>query len=330
MEELMARDALVVDNTILSDVPCSTKAAMRHVLGLTSGTESKELRCWQAVHEALAWWLCGQGVTAALARFEYSYRAWAEAHVPPDDARAYATVSRVLQHWFRQHPPERWPFVVAAKDVERPLSAELMTLPSGQDVLMVALLDALGRVRTGGWWSIDHKTAGWTGDRFQWRQEDSSQFTGQLWLAQQNPDLPPLGGVYINAIHLKRPPSSDYRCATHKTPYKECGMQHLEHMLFPVTRTQHEVETWAVTARRLVRRLLNLRETVREPKDVRALPMEGRFIGMCGFCEFRDWCRQGRPAGAVRTFTEERWNPLEHAARHTVAIAAARPDVENT
>src|SRR6267142_7069676 len=124
-ELIVKSDDVIVDNTLLSDAVCSTKLAMRHVLGLTTESDKKELRAGQAVHEGLAWWLCQQGEEKALERFTLSYKSWAAEHVPPDDRLAFRPVKRILQHWFKQHPLEKCNFVVKPAEVEMPLTAEL-------------------------------------------------------------------------------------------------------------------------------------------------------------------------------------------------------------
>ena len=329
---------VIVDNTLLSDMGCSTRGAMRHVLGLTSAEEeeSKELKSGSAIHEALAWWASGKTAEEALARFTEVYRAWAREHVLDTDARAWKNLHRILKHWFAKHPLAEWMFKVDPSEVEVPLSAVLGVVvqtgsrfkvalpPEGigeMRVVMVALLDLIGKLKTGGRWSVDHKSTGWTGDRFRDRQEDSSQFTGQMWLSAKRGLK--LAGIYINGVHVKEVPGSTYKCRTHGVSYAECGIQHLEHMLFPVTRTAHEIQAWEKTARKLAQRFVNLRAKVKTVEDVRELPMEGRFLGMCGYCPFREWCRMGRPAGSARTFAHRPWNPLDHAKGHIQALKGA-------
>lgn len=329
---------IIVDNTLLSDMGCSTRGAMRHVLGLTTAEadEAKELKSGSAIHESLAWWLSQQGVEASLRRFTEVYRSWSREHVAPEDPRAWKNLHRILKFWYAQRPLEQWNFRVEPAEVEVPLahplgyishkkrSVRVQAENEGGEarVIMVALLDALGKLRTGGRWSIDHKSTGWTGDRFKDRQEDSSQFTGQMWLAKQRGIS--IAGIYINGLHVKQIPGSSYKCRTHSVPYAECGHMHLEHMLFPVTRTPHEIEAWERTARMLAQRFIRLKAKVKSVEDVRELPMEGRFMGMCGYCPFRDWCRIGRPAGAARTFAHRPWNPLDHAQGHVQALKQAK------
>lgn len=314
---------LVVDNTILSDMVCSTRGAMRHVLGLGTKGEAAQLRAGSAIHEALAWWLCGQPVEKALGRFDENYREWAKTNVPGDDQKrlGWKPLKAILRHWFKTHPLEEWQFVVKAEEVEVALVAELGTI-KGEHVVMVALLDAMGKNRRGGRWSIDHKTTAKRFEQFKQEQEDSSQFTGQLWIAKQNGME--LSGVFINRIEVREVPGSTRRCSNHGTTYEECGQQHLDHRLFPITRTPHEIEIWELTARKLVAKYIRLRNTVESVEDVRGLPMEGRFFRACTYCEFREWCRVGRPLGAVPTFVENRWNPLERAKEQAEAVAEAR------
>lgn len=294
---------------------------MRHVLGLTSKGEASQLKAGQAIHEALAWWLCGQTVEQALARFDETYRVWAKANVPADDRLAWKPLRGILKYWFRTHPREEWQFVVKPEEVEVALVAELGVI-KGERVIMVALLDFIGKHRTGGRYSVDHKTTAKRFEQFKQEQEDSSQFTGQLWIAKQNGLT--LAGVYINRIEVREVPGSNRKCSNHGTTYAECGQKHLDHRLFPVTRTPHEIATWEITATGLAKKYLRLRNTVESAEDVRELPMEGRFFRACTYCEFREWCRVGRPLGAVRSFQENRWKPLEVAAEHQAAVKEAR------
>jgi len=322
MPKLQKSD-LVVDNTILSAVAtCHTKAAMEHVLGLKTSEEAKELRCGSAVHEALAWWLCKQPVPKALERFDLAYKGWAQEHVPGDDRLAWRTVRRILTHWFQTHPLDKWPLVVKPEEVEVPIGAVLAEDIRGHRVVMVALLDALAKSRTGGRYSLDHKSTSRTGDYFKRRQDDSSQFSGQLWLARER-DIP-LSGVYINGVELPNLPGSDRKCARHGVPYSECGVTHANHVLFPVTRAPAELDAWAGTARKLAAQFIRLQERVQSVEDIPSIPMQGRFNGGCGFCSLREWCEMGRPKGAVRSMVREKWDPLAHAQRHVDAIADAR------
>jgi hypothetical protein len=298
---------------------------MQHVLGLTSSEEAKELVCGQAMHEALAWWACGKNAVEAGAQFTRTYKPWAEEHnIPETDRLGFYPVKRVLQHWLTNHPLEKFPLVMDPAEVEVPISAELGTI-RGRRVVVVALLDALAKARTGGRWSVDHKTGKYMGDDFKGWQDVSSQFTGQLWIMREWGKR--LSGVYINGIHLRETPSSNKKCSNPShggVKYAECGLLHHEHTLFPTTRTDAELDAWAVTAQRAALKLIRLQERVESVEDVTRLPMEGRFLyGACRGCEWKNWCEQGRPKGAARTFTNRVWNPLEHAQQLVRAREAA-------
>ncbi len=303
---------LIVDNTILTSVArCKTQAAMRHVLGLTTGHEGIELLAGQAVHEVLAWWASGQPDEAALTRLRHY-----NPEVPPDDDRlSPCNVRRITAFWLRQHPLASWQFAVKPEEVEVPMIHSLGVIRNRQ-VTMVALLDLIGKRKTGGRWSVDHKTTKQINKWFEDDQETSSQFTGQLWLAKQKEIL--LSGIYVNALEYPRLPSSDRKCSTHGgVLYKECALKHASSRLIPIIRTPAEVDAWEITARRLVKQYIYLLETVETVADVRGVPMDGRFTRSCARCEFREWCEMGRPPGSAKTFKREKWNPLEHAQKHT-------------
>jgi len=314
---------IVVDNTILKSVAvCHTQAALQHVLGLTTSEDAKQLLAGQYAHETLAWWLCKRPIEEALGRLK-PYKEWCEGKVPEDDPLAYRNVRKIMRSWLKQHPLETWQLIVKPEEVEVPLSAVLLPKEGKRGrVVMVALLDALAKRRTGGRYSVDHKTTRNVNEYFTDEQEDSAQFSGQLWLAAQH-DVR-LAGIFINAIEFWKVPSSSRRCTQHGTTYEECGLQHLKHKLFCITRTPHEIKTWEVTARGLVQEFLQLREQVKTVEDVRKLPMQGRFTRACRNCSFRDFCRMGRPLGSAKSFLHRPWDPLAHAAQHVAAVEEAR------
>ena len=100
---------IIVDNTILESAICSTRVALRHVLGLTTKVEGVELVCGSAIHEGLARWAIGKGPEVALARFDKVYKPWAEEHVPKLDDKGkptrlrWAPVHRIFERWLKTH-----------------------------------------------------------------------------------------------------------------------------------------------------------------------------------------------------------------------------------
>lgn len=333
----VGKNDIIVDNTILSSVAtCGTQAAMRHVLGLTARTDAAELEAGSAVHEALARWLVtGGDAKVALQRFDARYKPWAAQHQGLGDRLAWSPVHRILKHWLETHDLKRWPWVVQPEHVEVPVWAELGAIRNGKLVTLddhdvhaagaiggtpalvffIALLDAIGKKRTGGGiWSIDHKTGRGLNQWYKERQEDASQFTGQLWAAgQRGLDL---AGIFINGLELPELHTSERKCAKHGMSYKACALAHVGTLVFPVTRSSAEIEAWELTARRLTKTFLRLRATIASVDDVRAkADMRGRFVGACSRCTFRDWCRQGRTVHGAKEFIKQPWNPLDHAQR---------------
>ena len=342
----ITKSDLVVDNSILSKMVCSTEGAMRHVLHLTLPNEAAELRCGSALHEGWARWLVTKDPAAGLARFDELYRPWAAEHVPVLDregkphSRRWKPVHRIFERWLEKEGPRFLrQFSVDPMHVEIPVWAPLGALhegkfksfdPENEDevdllrdpkhrppvVVFAALLDAIVKKRSvGGYWSCDHKSAGGLHQWFRDRQEDASQFTGQLWAAKQR-GVGPLKGVFINGMEIKSLNSSDKKCYKHGVPYHKCALEpehHAQGLLMPITRSRHEIDAWERTAIGLTKKYIRLRRKVETIDDVRELPMEGRFIGNCSRCTFRDFCRLGRTKIAAAKFVKNEWNPLEHA-----------------
>jgi len=297
--------------------------------------------CGSALHEGWARWLVkGGNAEIALKRFDRVYQPWADENVPKVDEKGrssrlrWAPVHRIFEHWLKTHPLDKWQFVVDPAHVEIPVWAPLGIIGGKSDtlaiyaesypdlryrpraglVIVLGLLDAIGKGKTGGgFWSIDHKTTSNLGSWYREDQEDSAQFTGQLWAAEKRGLI--LNGAYLNGMELPNLNSSDKICRDHGIAYKKCALQHCKTMLFPVTRTRHELVAWEKTARGLASKFLKIKTGVRDIHDVRELPMEGRFARMCRRCTFRNFCRQGRPAHQEGEFVKSPWNPLDHAQK---------------
>lgn len=310
-------DDVVVDNSTMSAVmKCSTLAVVEYGLHLRAKTEGAALTVGQAGHAAMAEWLDTGDAHLALKVYKREYAHVAapalDALTPDDKDRerlAFPRTRQILRDWFDARPPATWPLVVAAGDTELPVSALLMTLKDGRRVVFVALLDALGKRRSGGLWSIDHKFRRTVTDWWKEKQEDAAQFTGQKWLGGEwGLDL---AGVYVNAIELPPPRTGKSKCRDHGVSYFECDMKHLKHELFPVTRSAGEIAAWQRTLARAVPRWVALKERVKTLDDIATVPMEGRFNESCTFCSLRKWCRVGRPSGGRGDwFVEHQWNPL--------------------
>ena len=325
---------------------CSTYGAMRHVLNLTTPTEAAALVCGSALHEGWARWLVTKDPAEGLGRFDKVYKAWSRESVPVQDKDGkpsrllWRPVHRIFERWLEREGPRFLRiFSVDPAHVEIPVWAPLgiydeenrkmlldaavrrfdfLATPKKREpvVMMIALLDAIGKKRAvGGYWSIDHKSAGGLHQWFRDRQEDASQFTGQLWAAQQR-GIGPLKGIFINGLEVKSLNTSDKRCPKHGVPYLKCALEpehHLPGLLMPLTRTLPEIDAWERTAIELTRKYIRLRARVETIEDIQHLPMEGRFVGNCTNCTFRDFCRLGRTPLAAKKFVKDEWNPLDHA-----------------
>jgi hypothetical protein len=268
----------------------------------------------QAGHEALATWL-EQGEAEAQIQYSWAWNRLVEPALAvlrdddPERARlAYHRTARIVSTWMDDRPKESWPLVVQPGHTELPVS-HVFGEWRGLRVVFVALLDALGKRRTGGLWSIDHKFRKSITDWWKEKNEDASQFTGQLWLGAKW-DLP-LAGVWVNAIEIPPAKVSKSKCREHGVPYTECDTTHVRHVLFPVTRSRIEIAAWYQTMLTWVQRWMRLRTAITTLDDISRVPMEGRFNGSCTFCGFRLWCRAGRPVGGRGDwFVSQTWDPL--------------------
>ena len=313
---------LVVDYTTLRAVSeCSTKAAMGSVLALQSRAERLPLDAGIGCHAALAQWLETGDVDEALQCLrDYYQPIWARASANGAvDERlaerlAYPVVERVLRHWLTTWTRDGFPYTL-----EVPGMTEIaVTRDLGDGVTYVALIDAVVRSKVGGRWFLDWKTTGSLGPWWDQKQEDSGQFTGQRWAADS---LGEVEGVVVGGIGLTRLNSSHAKCRDHGVPYKECALQHLSARVKTVTTTDAEIRAYAETVTHVVKKYRRIVRQVQSIDDVPAQPMEGRLNGACGFCDYRGWCRMGRPTAARivdKAFEARRWDPLAEAQARRV------------
>ena len=310
-------DDIVVDHSTMSAwAKCETLAVVEYGLGLKSKQQGPQLTYGQVGHAAMARWFEGGGAEEVVEFYgERAERDLAPAleRLPAEDLErgrlAIPRTQQILKAWFAHRPRETFPLRVEPSDTELAISAPIMTLKDGRRVVYVALLDALGTRRTGGRWSMDHKfvkalTPWWKG-----KQEDSGQFTGQMWL--QGEHGLGLAGVYINGIEVPYRKTGTRTCADHGVPYAKCDTKHVKHDLFPITRSKLEIVAWQQTVRRAIPRWVKWRDYVEGLDEIGAVSMSGRLNESCTFCSHREWCRVGRPVrGQADWFVEERWDPL--------------------
>jgi len=312
---------LTVDNTILAaTAACSTKAAMRYVLGLVpieQETDSGPMIAGQAAHAALDGFLRTGDADKALEEFDAVYVPYLAAReaagnpIPDNDRLAPANVKACLEEWMQTH--QTLPYTVDPQRVEVGFS-----VPLALEVTFVGRMDGLVQTQ-GAWYVLEHKTTGRMDTRWRARFRSSAQITGYVWAATVQEKLPVVG-CYVNGIEFAKLPSDDKRkCRTHGVAYAECGMHHARSDLVVELRSPAQLEQWQQTAVQMAQRFLRLREVVKGPEDVRTLPMEGTLTGECVWCPFQTWCMLGRPAEAAKVmFREERWEPYKHAFQEEV------------
>lgn len=323
---------LVVDNSILAaTAKCHTYAYVRYALGLNTREESLALAAGSAYHLGLKSWLDGDGVKQALRVMADSYEAKVDSYLRKverdrlgaDDRRFEPEWVEAIFHQYLTENDRKFPFKVVGGTMEKPIAAPfpMRNLESGKEVLYVARLDAVVRKwESGGRWSMDHKSTKRATEWWIEKEKISSQFSGQMWLAQQPALRDFLGtdtsfqGVVLNVIEIPDPHKSEQTCRDHKVSYQECSVRHAGSTFVYVQRSKPEMEGWLWTARKLTREYDRL-VTLAKADGIAGIPnvqMQGRFNQGCVFCSQREWCRLGRNTSKAAqriTFIDDPWDP---------------------
>jgi hypothetical protein len=306
-------DPLYIDNSTLKAVArCSTEAFMRYIHARTTPEERATLKSGTAVHAALATYLKGDGVIAAIQALADEYREWAEANVADEDRLSWKNVEAVAYAWFDAHPLDELPFRVTAPEFVEIGFAE--PLDDAGEFVFCGRLDAFGvRANDGLPCLIEHKSTGQIASDWIRQFKKDSQVSGYMWGAQQH-----LGqrivDVYVNAIEMKKLPSSDRKCKEHGVQYSECGAQHAKSEIIIVSRTDAQLAEWRKTALHLARRYKELLQRYPNVTAIDKVRMQGTFNGSCRWCQFDDFCNAGRPANMIGSmFVEDRWSPFDHS-----------------
>lgn len=322
----MSNDLLVVDNSTLKAVACSTKALMRYHLGWTTPEERAALKAGLAAHAALAAYLDPQSVNQgdvewAMAIFADQYKTFAETTVAEGNRLSWWNVSRIMRRWFEEHKLDSLPFTVEHVEVG-------FQFPLTDDIAACGRMDGVVRVHVDAKrYVLETKT---TGNVTPWWLEDfnlDSQISHYVEGATKHLGGDAVNGAILNVIEFKKIPESQGRCREHGRPYAECGVLHPKFDMPFVQRTPELLAEWRKTAISLAKRWRDLKQRFPLLSDIPRVRTQGMFIrGMCAGCEFKNFCLAGRPLELVDSmFVKDPWNPLAHAVagRETPSSPAA-------
>lgn len=315
-------DPIYVDNTLLSSVAtCTTKAVIRHIYGYTSKEESAALFAGTVAHEALALFFKGGTAKASRIHFKKRYKAWAEENVDESDKYqkrlSYRNVAKILRYWMDAHPMGSATFTVDPGAVEVGLQ---FPLTKNGDVIFYGRLDAgpVEMKQGRDLYILDHKTTGRIQNVEKYRMDSGP--TGYVWGTQQHTSRPIMGAI-INAIEFSQLPGLDdptRKCVKPehgKVPYEECQHLHVNTALVVTQRTPEQIKAWKRSALHLAGRFQVMKELYESPDELAKAPMEGTFTGACTYCEFKDFCRVGRPTNMLDSMLRhEPWKPYETQA----------------
>lgn len=304
----------VVDYSTLKDTVCSTRAALRHALGRRPKAVGLPLTRGSLLHEAIASWIEGDDIDTVVTTFKAAYKPAFEAAekaglVTAEEPWHWKTSAIILRHTLMQWAEKPLPYVGVPGMVE--VAVVKKELLPGIDY--VALLDWVVRSSTGSIWLLDWKTKKSLTPWFAEQEKVSAQYVGQLACAEEN-GMEASGALAVG-LEFGKLNSSPRKCPKHSVPYAECALEHVNApKIVPIQPTAAEIASWEVTAQRLTKKLLKVKERVTAIKDVAGEPQEGRFVGACTFCDFKQYCELGRPSNWINRMTvEEWWNPLTEA-----------------
>ena len=301
------------DNTILTSVnTCDLKAALRHVLHLTSGDERLELAAGTAVHEALAGWHRGEGTTNALIHFDALYKP-VGSKVSIEDRLSFTNVRRTLTRFFTYYTQYPIPYQVQPDLVEVTFEAPL---DENGDYVIIGRIDQIetyqGRLVVG-----ENKTTGSLSGWWKDKWPLSSQLTTYVYGAQYGlVDGKPLGlpieEALVLGLELRKLPNSNTKCREHALPYAECGDLHAKwEFSGPHPRPAGLVQRWKADALKAAQRFAWMKANIDSVQTAaNTLEQQGQFNGSCVFCEYKDYCRQGVPAELMEAnLVKDEWDP---------------------
>ena len=302
-----------VDNTTLSALnTCDMKAGLRYILGLTTGEERLELDAGTAVHEALACWHRGEGVTNALIRFDALYKPVAS-RIHAEERLSFTNVRRVLSRFFAYFQQYPVPYQVQRDLVEVVFEAPL---DDHGDFRIMGRIDQIetyqGRLVVG-----ENKTTGSLSGYWKDKWPMASQLTTYIYGAKYGtvggqPLNLPVEEALVMGLELRKLPMSETKCKEHKLAYRECGDLHAKwEFSGPHPRPDGFLQRWRKDALSAAKRYVWMQDNVHTVQDaVDTLEQQGQFNGSCVWCEFKDYCRQGLPANLMEAnLVKSVWDP---------------------
>lgn len=301
-----------ISQSLLSNMICTTRVVLSHVHRKTAPEKVAAIFAGQAAHAALAVHFKGGTVKESMHAFRNyrdfdggpTWKEWAEQNVPTDDRYmkrlSYENTRLVMKYWLQadEHQIDEMPFTVDPDHVEVGFK---YPLTKKGDIVFIGRGDLMpARERKGkATYPVDHKTTyavqSWWTESFRL----GSQMTGYIWVAEKTLGEH-VGQACINAIEFSTLPGLDdpekiCRNPDHgKVPYTECQHLHVNSVVFFVKRTPTRLKEWRYDAIELGRKFMQIRDEYAEIESVAEAPMEGTFFGACRYCDFKNFCLDGR------------------------------------
>lgn len=294
-----------VDNTLLCDVAkCDAAAIARHVLHLRGTGEKVAADIGNCYHAALEQHFRGAVKSAVLEAFIAEHKKlFPEQLQPEKDCYTQENCLKILGRYCDVRPVDRFPFI--AVEFEKTVGFPLV-----DDITFYAKRDLLVQDKVSGLFApCDHKTTGNISEWWSSKYRMTSQMSGYVWLTKQMTGQP-CGECYVNAIETKKVSDSSRKCPTHKVPYSECGVEHINFELLVYSRQDEMLEAWRKDAILLARHFDLLKRTFPSVEYLPFARRNGAFNDGCTFCEFKKWCAVGFSASMqTGLVVYEEWAP---------------------
>lgn len=281
------------------------------------------------------------------------------ANCPPDKLEEGYTpnnLHRLFDRWMEMHPPaacswkrvievetafvsRRWRVVGGLYDFSLEEIANNGAAFGDDVVELIVRPDAIVIDGANFYRYVDTKTTGWRVKDPSWLRNLRLSFQTQLYAdaVVQRFGQKAMYAGWINACEIKKLPGSNPTvklkqdgtpakvppCPTHKKPYAECGVEHMESVMQECTSDPDSVNYALALAKNAATTYVKLKRQHAAAKGeeypVTNIPVDGIANEKCRFCPAAEWCDSGRVVQALPSFMVHQPWPVETGMREHAA-----------
>lgn len=298
-------------NSLLEASTCEAAYLARYKFDRANINKSLYGELGSVCHSAFEKHFAGGSLSATLEVLSDEYDKVIEPGTVPDKPEmSKKNLMDIITVYCQENPVHSYPFKVL--ELEKVIGFHLHS-----DIIFWAKRDMLVQeMLSGAVSTFDHKMRfGWINDWWSSKFDYSSQMSGYIFatkLHAKKLSLRATNTAYINAVSLAKLPDSTKRCPTHRKPYNECRLLHVNWELMTFGRTEGQLRRWFHDATKLAFEAKTLTEKFDKIEYLQYAPRSGAFRGACTFCEFQKWCKMDFDLDAMESLTKEsRWATWE-------------------